>query len=140
MSNTAHRITRARAGELVAEVLTRVDAINLNDDLAMRVSRVRVFGSYLTKVPTLGDVDLAIDLVRRFPERGSLAEANRRVAATGPRRSGLSFVQWLYYPHIEVLRLIKNRRRAISLHWGDELKTLKCKSRRIYPRRKGRRP
>lgn len=58
----ARPIRRTTTDQLVGELLDRVRHVNDASDLAFRVRRLRVFGSYLRGDDALGDVDIAIDL------------------------------------------------------------------------------
>jgi hypothetical protein len=117
------RMNRAKAEKLLSGVLERVAAINTRADLLHWVTEVRVFGSYLTDIDDLGDLDLAIKLERRPVEEGrryAWIEACLEMA----RRSGKTFGSYLdelTYPETLVRRLIKNRSPYISLHGTDEL-------------------
>jgi hypothetical protein len=123
-------IDRAKANRIVAEFLQRVDAINANDKLLMRVRRVRAFGSFITSKPDLGDIDLAIELERKeMPGEEWVALSRARAEATGHQVRD-SDRDW--YGEIEVRRMLKNRNPYLSFHNFDELARLGCKSKRIY--------
>lgn len=78
------RITRAKA-DFLEQMLERISEINGRDDLVFRVKRVRAFGSYASDVPEVGDVDLAVELEQRYPDRDIIAELLARASASGKR-------------------------------------------------------
>jgi hypothetical protein len=111
-------ITRAAADRLVQEAVARVEAINASPEFAYGVRKLIVFGSYLTEVAELGDVDLALELVPRFADKDRQAEAEHRRVEEA-RRSGKrlrSFLDRLAWPREEIFKEVKGGRMAISLH------------------------
>jgi predicted nucleotidyltransferase len=58
-------LSRAQAEDLVAEVLRRVEIIREEEQFLYEVERLGVFGSYLSDVSDLGDVDLAVKMRRK---------------------------------------------------------------------------
>lgn len=60
-------VTRARADKMVAELPARAEAMNADPRYMHLISRIAVFGSYLTDKPTLGDLDTAIEYAFRIP-------------------------------------------------------------------------
>src|SRR5262249_15110402 len=56
------RLSRAKAEQLVATVVTRAEQINSDDTYALCVSAIVAFGSFITDKPMIGDVDLALEL------------------------------------------------------------------------------
>jgi hypothetical protein len=62
------RINRAKADQLVAELLQRAAEINRRGELTERVASIHVFGSYLTDSDSLGDINITIELERRHDD------------------------------------------------------------------------
>jgi predicted nucleotidyltransferase len=123
-ASAAKPITRQTAERVLQEFLERVDQVNSNAYFLARVTKVVLFGSYLRpELDRLGDIDIAVELrpkesdyqrVREATERrlADLADRGRRVAGLLARES------WW---RGEVLRFLKARSRAISLHdYGGE--------------------
>jgi DNA-binding PadR family transcriptional regulator len=105
-------ITRATADRLVRFVLARVDEVN-RGPYAFAVAKVEVFGSYLSDKQYLGDLDLFITLTPRF-ENAKEQEKKEQLRRRGcPNRL---FIAQLYWPEQEVMRAIRKRNSAISLH------------------------
>jgi hypothetical protein len=96
-------------------------AVNARSDLACVVERITVFGSYLSDNDRINDVDLLLDLAQRFPEdakkQGTLRNGSFARACESGRK--LDFMEQLYWPLMEVQLILKNRSRALSLHYED---------------------
>jgi len=110
-------VQRRKADELVAEAVERAKQINADDRELYQVSRLWVFGSYLTDAEELGDVDLAFELSRKG-EWPPSPHGERLYSKTVPlpkgwSRSPLEVMAW---PHEAVVRRLKGKRRHLSLH------------------------
>lgn len=129
------RISRARADQLVAELLDRADALNARDDLLYRITKIDVFGSYLTDEPDLGDIDLVVD--RKFKDekrvRGSLTVATLAYAeASG--KSLNSYLGQLTYAERELKQLLRNRSPYLSFVDRESAEAIAATLKQIYPR------
>ncbi|MBR1300067.1 nucleotidyltransferase domain-containing protein [Bradyrhizobium sp. AUGA SZCCT0042] len=111
------RITRAKADALVREMLDRVTEINQRDELVFRVKRVRAFGSYAGNAPEVGDIDLAVDLEQRHPDRDIIEQLLARADASG--KSLNTYMARLSYGELEVQKLLKGGSPYISNQSGD---------------------
>ena len=130
-AHLGRRIKRKTADRLVRELLERVGQVN-KGPYAYRVVRVLAFGSYLSDIATLGDVDLVVELEQRDPHRHrEVADARIEAAIQGGRNFG-SYVEAIAWPEQEVLRLLKNRSRYLSLHRAGELAALGCGSKSLF--------
>lgn len=118
LASAAKPITRATAERLVAHVICTAGMINGNASYLYRVSKLSAFGSYLTDSPTLGDVDLVVELTPRAasgecdPE--AIMEYAGKAELEGKRFS--SFFERLAWPTEEVVRILKGSSKAISIH------------------------
>jgi hypothetical protein len=122
LASAAKPIKRATANRLVEGFLARVREINASDTYVYRVAKAVVFGSYLSDREDLGDVDIAVKLVPTDADRD--VHVHRRqlrisAACQQGRRFG-NFLEELDWPREEVLRYLKNRSRAISIHGADD--------------------
>jgi hypothetical protein len=124
------RIRRQTAERIVDAFLERVVAVNEDADLLLTVVEVDAFGSFITDAPDLGDVDLAIRLEHKFPDQDWVDLNVARAAASG---RSLNLLQRLFYGQNEVMQRLQNRNSYLSLHLFEELATLGCDRRRIYP-------
>jgi DNA-binding MarR family transcriptional regulator len=110
-------ITRQTADRLIEQFLSRVKQINTGE-YAYRVGRVIVFGSYLSDAPTLGDVDLSIELDDCYQDTDArkMGHDARIAAAQAAGRRFRDSMVMLFWPRQEVLLLLKNRSHGLSLH------------------------
>jgi len=115
-ASAAKRIKRETAKAVVEGFMKRVEEVNQDRlGFSFKVQTVIVYGSFLRNNETLGDVDIAVELVPRFGELGS----SEQKAADKKRTAGRNFQRFmdaLYWPETEVKRFLKNRKRSISLH------------------------
>ena len=82
-------VTRARAEVLLRDLLDRARAINEDPYYLFGVGRIEVFGSYINSdKPKLGDVDLAVGLGPKEPDR----DKRRPNGGTRQNRTGASGV------------------------------------------------
>ena len=117
MAKASRPITRASAERVLRELLDRVLAVNDRSELAYRVESVVVFGSYLSKTERLNDLDIAVELKARRDDDASF-ESLRKASMERALASGRRFrnvVEEVGWPQIEVLSILKNRSRTISL-------------------------
>jgi predicted nucleotidyltransferase/predicted transcriptional regulator len=121
MASAASKMPRAKAEQIVAGLMKRVEEINASTDYVYRVSTVIVFGSYARGVPFLSDVDIAIDLEgkwsggehkRREKERISLAFANGRRFP--------NCVREMFWPQNEIMLHLKARTRGLNFQHMDD--------------------
>lgn len=125
-ASAARPANRAKAEQRLAEFLERVDRINADDAYVYRVTKVALFGSMLSESPTVGDIDVAIELTPRYDAEAMEERREQRVdAAIAAGRSFPNWVDSLVWPQQEVLLLLKNRSHLISLHEFHQLKKLK---------------
>jgi len=122
LASAARPLTRSTAERRVREFLDRVRTINASDYYLFYVRKVIVFGSYLAGSGRINDVDLAVELVRRDADpvkRRRRHDARVRAARLSGRRFR-NIVEEVDWPRAEVLRALKARSRAISLHTTDD--------------------
>ncbi|HEU4556614.1 MAG TPA: hypothetical protein VFS20_02150 [Longimicrobium sp.] len=77
-----------------------------------------MFGSYLSEVELLGDLDLAVHLEAKEADRDKhVALEDARIAeALEAARTFPSYEAQIHWPEIEVRRFLRGRSSAISLH------------------------
>lgn len=117
-------ITRTTAEKLLAELPKRAEAINADPQYLFGISRIEVFGSYLTEKAKLGDIDIAVQFSpknRNPQEHWQLCQ--EQGAKEGPADS--SFLGQLVWAQNKVLRALRAKHYAFSLHSYDELEFLK---------------
>ena len=114
-------ITRARADELIAALVERAKAVDADPRYLCGVSRLAIFGSYLTGKEKLGDIDIAIEVgpkQRHPPTHWELVEVQRQEAPRG------NMVERLFWPELKVRKALRERHAAFSFHDYDELERM----------------
>jgi len=107
------KIKRETADRILREMVKTAGKINSSPKTQFMyfVSKVVVFGSYLTKKESLGDIDVAIEIERRWKTE---EEYNRLLPAVcGRKQLGLSCV---IYPYQKILSTLRNRSKSVSFH------------------------
>lgn len=126
-------ITRQKATSLLDDLLERVKRVNANRDLAYQVKTVKVFGSYLSDLQLLGDVDVGIELARRYAgEQQARLEESRIQEAINCGRTFRTIIDRIAWPQEEVIRQLKTKKKGLNLHIEDEVMKVTVNS-PIYP-------
>lgn len=112
-ASAASKISRKTATRALDDLLQRVQQINADPEKIDTIAAVAVFGSYLSDQDPLGDLDVAIKIVNRYPERDR-ADTALEYARKSGRNFG-SFLEGAVWHHTELLQMIKARKRTISL-------------------------
>ena len=110
-------VSRQSAERTLREFLNRVRSVNQRRELAYVVESVVVFGSYLSDKNQLNDLDIAVELKAREADevaQEKLRKESLARAFESGRRFG-NIVEEVYWPDREVLLILKNRSRTISL-------------------------
>ncbi len=110
-------VSRRNAEKKLSEFIDRVHSVNEDSRFLYRVRKVIVFGSFLTESPTVGDVDIAIDLEPKEPDtkrHSDLVQDRADKAARNGKRFQ-NFVERLYFADREVRSFLKARSRIIQL-------------------------
>lgn len=120
------RLSRKKAEELLKGVIDRAKQINASpeSEFIHRVTKIAVFGSYLTDKEKLGDLDIAVDIVCRWTP-GIDSRKIQEMRNTICDKSGRIFswdVAHDNYPYTKVWLTLKKRSTGISLHRYDEIK------------------
>ena len=99
-------------------MLERIELLNGDPHFLARVEKAVVFGSYLSRVDRLGDVDVAIRLIPREPDHEKHSKANSRRVAEEYRK-GRRFsnnIEQVFWWNREAMLFLRNRKRGLSLH------------------------
>ena len=128
------RISRAKADELVGQLLARVREINANDELVYFIEEVQVFGSYLSDTDDLGDVDIAVKQRYRSGNHGPnwVEASHARAEKVGDKRSCSDFGRSLYFGEIEVKSLLRRVSPQISVTDTDTVQRIGAENRAIF--------
>jgi hypothetical protein len=117
-ATAAKPIHRKTANRILERFMERIRAVNSSTEFAFRVENALLFGSMLTCVDRLGDVDVAVDLLPKTaegPELEAFCDTRRRIAREHGRsfRSKFELEAW---PKFEVLLQLKAKSGSLSLH------------------------
>lgn len=130
------KITRAKAVELVSGVMQRATDWNAFPDVPLFLTDVKVFGSYLTEVPLLGDVDLSVSYRRRPGYVGMEFAETKKLVDKFARSQGwvapTEFMSVLGFFERGLYRYLKARNPAISLVSEDQLELLNCPNQSVF--------
>jgi hypothetical protein len=110
-------VSRRNGEKALIEFMDRVGEVNENGRFLFRVRKVLVFGSFLTESSTIGDLDIAIDLVPKEPDarkHSELVQARANDAELSGKRFR-NFIQRLDFAAQEVRSHLKARSRIIQL-------------------------
>jgi predicted nucleotidyltransferase len=110
-------LTRTKSNELLQDLIERAKSINENMEFIFFVERIEVFGSYLTNKELLGDLDVGVKLDRRYKGKQFTQHNQQRIemAKSGGRSFNNSTDQ-LNWPYLEVMLILKARKRGLSVH------------------------
>jgi len=134
LASAARALHRKTAEQKLQQLLERVKRVNQSEEFIYGVSKVAVFGSYLTNRPRINDIDVAVEYVRKHAdseEHLRAADQRLRVAWENGRRLDI-IADRVLWPRMEVSLFLKSRSRAISLHEFDELSSLDTEYEIIY--------
>lgn len=110
-------LTRAKADKMLSDLIKRAKSINENPEFVFFVERIEVFGSYLTDKELLGDLDVGVKLDRRY--NGELFTEHNQHRIEMAKSGGRSFnnsTDQLNWPYLEVMLMLKTRKRGLSIH------------------------
>lgn len=117
-ATAAKPIRRATADRVLSAFMERVHEVNRNDYYLFKVTRVVLFGSYLSDKEMLGDVDVAIDIKRKQEDWEEHQRLSRQRIAEAKDRGRV--FEWWYaedmWPENETMLFLKSRSRALSLY------------------------
>lgn len=131
-------VSRRTAEKKLNEFMNRVQEVNTDNRFLYRVQRVVLFGSFLSDAPSVGDLDLAVQLYPKEPDGGIRVEKDlaraEEAARNGKRFS--NFVEMLYFAEREVKLFLRGRSRIIQITGPDDgiLKIAKCRVIYEYPK------
>jgi len=118
LASAAKPILRKTADKKIAELLERVAIINSSNHYVYAVTKVVVFGSYLSEQDRINDVDIAIALEKKTMSAARFEDLCKR-SIQKAQKDGRRFstqVEMIYWPQQEVHLFLKSRSKAISLH------------------------
>jgi len=117
MASAAKRVKRTTADRHYHDFLERVNQVNSSNEYLYQVSKVALFGSYLTNAQTVSDIDLFIWIERKpkFDKDFVKIQERRTLQMKSEGRNFKSYSEILYWPELDVRKYLKNRSRVISI-------------------------
>ncbi len=115
------RLSRKRADELIGELLGRVELVNEDPQYIFGISRVSVFGSYLTDKEKLGDLDIAVEVGPKCRDRKKHDDLDDEQCAAEGRGN---MVDRVYWPQTKPLRALRGKNTAFSFTTYGDLERL----------------
>lgn len=115
------RIPRAKAEQIVADLIERAKAINARPELLYGVTEILAFGSYVGDAATVGDIDVALTYHRKADGKEAGRWNDERVEATASDSVQRDFMKSLRWGHDEVKQLLKARNRYLQFAAVDVL-------------------
>lgn len=117
IANGAPQIRRITADRLLAGLVRRMRELQTHPVFVYRVAEAWIFGSYLTDVQRLSDIDLLIRFVGRTGDfKKDLAAREARSREVGRYRQWRNYSEEMLWPYTEVLRFLKGRSPYIEIH------------------------
>ncbi len=117
-ASAAKPYKRKTAEKALTEFMKRVQEVNSNPYYLYKVTRVILFGSYLTDTAEVNDVDIALEILPKEKDielRGVKLEKRRmEIEESGKRFNNIT--EWAGAAEIEVWNFLKSRSRVISMH------------------------
>jgi hypothetical protein len=122
-ASAAKPVFRKTAEAALERFMERLQRVNASSEYVYRVESAVLFGSMLSAVDRLGDVDIAIELQPRITDKAEfqrMCVARQRAAEEQGRYFSSTF-DWVMWPRAEVLLFLKARSRTLSLHEWDQV-------------------
>ena len=102
-------------------IFSRVFNVNSSKYYLYKVSNVIIFGSYLSKIDRINDIDVAVEILPKFEKDEQLKRNMKRIEEVEVKGKYFScFIDRLFYPEMEVFKFLKSGSRAISLHRSSD--------------------
>ena len=117
------QVRRERADRLISTLI--LEAKGIKDDPLPRynVTRLSVFGSYLSSRPVLGDLDIAARTTPRWRTSSgfTLAWQEFPSACAPPARNARDQLTLIHWPRLYILMRVKSVGRGIGRHSQEDL-------------------
>ena len=110
-------VSRNTADRHAVELIGRIRVVNANPEYLVWVSRLILFGSYLTEKSQINDLDVSVVLTRKEQDGGTWVQAVLRRAqqAEDAGRKFSTYCEKLAWGETEVMRFLRRRYRVLQL-------------------------
>lgn len=128
-------LSRAKADVLFKEFMQRVLEVNKKPKYLYKVTRILVFGSYITDAEFVNDIDIAFELNKKGKDEEKWTAKNDQQVNMAYKK-GVRFnsiTDDLFYTERVVLRYLKSRSPYISLHHMDDGILEIVETRQVFP-------
>ena len=133
LASAAKPLTRKTAEKKLIEFIDRVHVVNSQEYYLYKIAKVIIFGSYLSNKQRINDIDLAVRILPKFDKDEQLIKNEERSdEAENNGKYFSNYIDRLFFPETEVLKFLKNRSRAISLHKDSDGILEKVEQKVIY--------
>lgn len=121
-ASAAKKVKRATADQHYQAFLARIHEINFNDSYLYRVTKVALFGSYLTGTGPVSDIDLFVWISRKpkFEADFTSIREQKTKEIISEGRHFKDFIDDLSWPELDVREYLKNGSRVISIQGHNE--------------------
>lgn len=129
MAKGGKGVKRATADKHFAAFKQRVNEINSSEEYLYQVSKVAVFGSYLSEAEYVGDIDMFVWLERKYQcrETFSIIREKRTEEFIQNGRRFKDYGEQLHWPELDVRKYLKNGSRVISIQpFNEGFEHFKC--------------
>jgi predicted nucleotidyltransferase len=105
---STERISRDEADRIIRSLLKQIDQANQNPEFTYIISQALVFGSYITDIQCLSDVDIALELTpkEQDPQKQTTREKARRDQAQASGKLN-SYPDWEVWPKQEIYNFLQ---------------------------------
>lgn len=121
-ASAAKKVKRETADKHYRTFLERVDEINAQDSYLYQVTKVVLFGSYLTGDGPVSDIDLFVWISRKpkFEADFTTIREQRTVEMAAQGRRFRDYREEYSWPELDVRKYLKNGSRVISIQGHNE--------------------
>lgn len=128
-------ISKGKAKIIFSDFLERVNEVNQNSKYLFKVTKVVLFGSYITDSPTVNDIDIAFEIIRKDEDSDVfMAKHQKKVnEAIGNGKKFKTFIDKLGYSETEVIHFLKSRSHYLSLHSIEDGILKRTEIKQVYP-------
>lgn len=128
-------LKREKADKLFSEFMQRVADVNMSSYYLYKVTKVLLFGSYITSSETVNDIDLAVEIQSVVQDTKTRRELeNRRISEAFQKGIRFSnYVERLFYPQKQVFLFLKSKSKYLSIHGIDDEILKQTAVKQVYP-------
>jgi predicted nucleotidyltransferase len=128
-------ISKGKAEMIFSEFMERVHEVNQNSKYLFKVTKVVLFGSYITDSLTVNDIDIAFEIRGKDDDDDVfMAKHQEKVKeAIGNGKKFKTFIDELGYSETEVIQFLKSRSHYLSLHSIKDGILKRTEVKQVYP-------